>query len=336
MTRIINPIFLFFIVLAAGCGPLESGTQPSALDEERVPQATSEHSHDDSDHDHTNGVDEIADQNVDEEPIDDGFPSSLNCISGVDVSEADLQPTVLRVNLTGEGSNGRQLIVKSGAMFQMHADLSSDEVQITSQGVSASIDDDGLLHVLFRAEEGVTSTRGPTFSATLSKKGPFFFGTLTEDLCTFSQERALTCWDPLEVFGSSWGSPPAFPAHFNWSEGRCTDADGNDALNEIPIEFLRETGFGVCANLRGVHLNGEDHSNPQLSWWNLQGANLEGARLISANISGATLNGAKMKDLVFNNATIQGSFDQFTELPNGECSVTDSSWGGSTVACSRQ
>ena len=148
----------------------------------------------------------------------------------------------------------------------------------------------------------------------------------------------VTCWNNDEVFGSPWaqGIGGSLSARFDWSTGRCTDRDGKPALNPIPIEIVRETGFGECADLSGVALNGDDFGMPLLSGFDLAGANLDGARLFFADLKNATLNGANLTNLQFGYATIEGTVDDNTALPAlmSACSVTQSPWSGDELSCS--
>ena len=267
------------------------------------------------------------------------LPNSLRCVAQVSDDTAATHSDVLRVWLIHTNKNGRQLVVRRGAMFRLHKGMkkTSKDVLVAAVPASAAFDDSGLLQIVAQSSGGEFERPEGTYSATLSKRGVFFFGTLSEGVGDLDNRAPLTCWDPQEVFASGWGSSQKkpFAATFNWSKGRCTDENGDDALNEIPIEFIRETGHGVCADLRGVRLNGDDLSYPRLSWWNLQGAHLEGAKLFFADLAGATLHGARLGLLDFGYATIEGSLDGHTELPSEGCVTKSSPWGGDTVVCTR-
>ncbi len=267
------------------------------------------------------------------------LPNSLRCVAKVSDGTATPLSNVLRVWLTHSSKNGRQLVVKRGAMFRLHKGMkkNSQDVLVAAVTASAAFDDSGLLQVVAQAPGGEFERPEGKFTATLTKRGVFFFGTLNQGVGHLRDRHPLTCWDPQEVFASGWGSSKTkpFAATFNWSKGRCTDENGEEALNEMPIEFIRETGHGVCADLRGVRLNGDDLSYPKLSWWNLQGAHLEGARLFFADLAGATLHGARLGKLDFGYATIEGSLDGHTELPAEGCVTKTSPWGGDTVVCKR-
>jgi hypothetical protein len=221
-------------------------------------------------------------------------------------------------------------------MFRSHESGAriAEDIEVADQAIRATIDADCFLHLGVGdngegAEGRLFALGQSTFSATLAKSGAFYFGTLGEEAWTVHNERALTCWDPAEVFGSGWGVPGALPATYDWSTGECANQDGETALNQVPIEFVRETGFGACADLRGVDLNGDDFGYPTLSWWSLQGANLDGANLFFAELEGAALHGTRMKGLNFGYANIQGSVDDFTDLPEHSCTLNEGPGGGS-------
>jgi hypothetical protein len=121
----------------------------------------------------------------------------------------------------------------------------------------------------------------------------------------------FTCWDEtLE---------PRFT--YDAETGECTDATGVQGLNPWPIEMIRETGDGECADLRGVELEERDYNHPQLTDWNLRGANLDGASISFAMLSNAALQGADLSGLQMAYAHLEGNIDGFTQLPNAHCYV---------------
>lgn len=121
----------------------------------------------------------------------------------------------------------------------------------------------------------------------------------------------FTCWDEtLE---------PRFT--YDSETGECTDATGAQGLNPWPIEMIRETADGECADLRGVELEERDYNHPQLTDWNLRGANLDGASISFAMLSNAALQGADLSGLGMAYAHVEGNIDGFTQLPNAHCDV---------------
>jgi hypothetical protein len=258
------------------------------------------------------------------EPDPLAIPAALHC-----VSEA-LGGEVFRATL-GEGPDGPALFVRGGRMFQTHGrseKVHDEDFDIAGGPADVSLVGEAL-HIIDRGTE-------ESFSLALIKSGLFFFGELTRDHCYFREARAVTCWDPNEIFASSWADPIGkLPAAFDWATGACLDAAGAPALNDVPVEFVRETGFGACADLRGVRLNGDDFDYPQLGWWNLQGAQLDGAQLFFADLVGAALQGTKLDGLQFGYATVAGSIDAMTTLPSESCTVESSPWGGDFAQCAR-
>jgi hypothetical protein len=229
---------------------------------------------------------------------------------------------VLRVQVTANGN----LTVRRGPMFRVHerggrTTQDSERIQMSA---TSRIDQDGRLQ-FSGANDAEHVIDLVEFSATLTKEGAFFRGTLVETTCHRQTQQEVTCWDQREVVGSGWGhnATSPFPAKFDGQTGRCLDDDGNDALNDIPIEFIRETGNGECADLRGVRLNGDDFGYPELRHWRLQGARLDGADLSFANLDGVVLWGAQMGDMNLGYATIHGYHNEFTQLPaEANCDVT--------------
>ena len=258
------------------------------------------------------------------------LPATLDCVSDAGTSRLHPDAEVLRIRLGPETDEGRRFVVSAGEQFRLHegGNRVNEPRQIAELPATAS----------WRGELGlVVTTPDGDFSVELQKRGAFYFGELTERSGATQEQRRVTCWDNAEVFPSPWGGErsPSLPARLDWATGRCLDDDGFDALNLVPIEFVRETGQGSCADLRGQKLNGEDYGYPELSWWNLTGANLDGAQLVFANLTGVSLHSAKLSELQFGYAVIQGTIDDFTELPAQGCEVEAGSWGGATASCTR-
>ena len=243
----------------------------------------------------------------------------LDCVSGATVEEGELVPSVWRV--TASVRAGTALVVLGRSpQFRSHA------------GVWSSGGDTFVVDAVSIEEGAFLSLESDTYPPTtleLEREGSFFAGAFDRGDAT----GALLCWDTLEVFGSPWAQrPKVFPAHFDAAVGACVDSAGAVAQNELPIAFVRETGFGECADLSDVALNDGDFSYPELAL-NLRGALLDGATLHFANLS-ASLEGARMRKLVFGYSRITGSIDASTELPIGSaCSVVESPWAGNQVTC---
>jgi hypothetical protein len=261
-------------------------------------------------------------------------PNSLRC-----VSEADPEKNheVIRVVVGTEHEGTRNMALHRGPMFHMHEMGNRSEVdeEVATLVVQSLFDGGGSIQIQPEPTVGIAwnQTEGAHFSLNVSRVGRFFFGALRQADAGVVTLRDLTCWDPVEIFGSGWADPGSLEARFDWATGNCLNDEGEKALNDLPIEFVRETGHGACADLRGVSLNGDDFGYPTLSWWNLQGALLDGATLYFADLNGAALHGAKAAGLSFGYARLDGSIDDFTELPEGQCEIEENPWGGATASC---
>ncbi len=243
------------------------------------------------------------------------LPSSLTCVSDPLGDTTD----VLRVQIAATADGG-SVTLQRGPQFWSHGGVWTEPRATDVRDVQVT---DGR----------IVQADGMGLDIALTLDGDVLRGTLVDDQCYQRVETSLTCWNDLELFGSPWaGVPGALDATFDWSTGTCVDGDGNPALNDVPIEVVRETGQGACADLRGEALNGADYSGPDLSGWNLVGARLDGARLFFAQLDYASLNGAKLADLEFGYATITGSIDANTELPDA-CETQTSPWSGSSASC---
>lgn len=246
------------------------------------------------------------------------LPSSLTCVSAPLGDTTD----VLRVQIA-VAPDGGTVTLQSGPQFWSHdGEWATPDGAVDVREVEIA---DGRLVQASRSGLDIALTRD----------GSVLRGTLVDEACYARLETQLTCWNDLELFGSPWaGVEGALDARFDWESGDCKDADGNFALNDLPIEVVRETGFGECADLRGVPLNGADYTGPDLVGWNLAGAHLDGASLFFAQLDYASLHGAKLSDLAFGYATITGSIDAHTELP-GACETASSPWSGLSATCAQ-
>jgi hypothetical protein len=224
------------------------------------------------------------------------LPNTLTCVT--DAVNGD----VLRVQ-RGTGPDGAPaLTVSAGSQFRVH------------EGGAR-----------FSEESELDPS---TFSLELQRDGLAFTGALIDDQCYVIHSRPVTCWDPAELFSSPLLS------RYDRAKGRCLDAAGQPRLNRLPIELVRETGFGECADLSGLALNGDDFGYPFLGWWSLQGARLDGAMLHFAELSGASLAGADLRGMEFGYASISGSVDEHTRVPADGCAIAeDNPWAGPQLAC---
>ncbi|MDP2345433.1 MAG: hypothetical protein Q8O67_31100 [Deltaproteobacteria bacterium] len=246
------------------------------------------------------------------------LPSSLTCVGAIDDPAAQV-PQLARVQIANRGDGSAEVWVSKGPQFQSHAGE-------WSQGGS----DPTMTVAKVMAFGDVLMLRGDDLDLAVDGAGAF---RVAESFSGATFTGALTCWDAAAIWGSPWGGiPSALPAHFDWNTGACVDVDGQPALNVLPIEFVRESGFGDCGDLRGQSLNGDDFGAPDL-WLSLRGARLDGAKLFSANLAGS-FEGTDLSALGFGDATLLGSFDVNTRLPPGDvCTEIPNSWGSAQIEC---
>lgn len=265
------------------------------------------------------------------------IPSTLTCVSAV-LDPAVSPPQVLRLEIDAASASvgSASVSLAYGPQFRTH-DGSSTAIDAPSAARTLTVD-----RVVSTA--GISLAEGARFGVHIDlARDPeahdaVFRGTFVDDECYSHVEAAITCWNATELFGSPWtGVASKLPARFDRSTGRCVDSSKNAALNRLPIEVVRETGRGDCADLRGVSLNGDDLAGPHLEGWSLVGANLGGARLFFASLDFASLEGADLSGLELGYATLSGTFDAHTVLPTDTtgCTITKSPWSGDSVSCTR-
>jgi pentapeptide repeat protein len=254
------------------------------------------------------------------------WPETLRCVSAPVFQDAGV-PWVLRGQLVRAADGTGSLTLSTGPQFTTHA------------GTTAEVSSGETMPMTFEDDAGRSPSAGPfQTQVSLQRDGAVLRGSLVEDQCYLHIATELTCWNDLELFGSPWAiSGGLLPAHFDWESGTCVDLEGARAHNPTPIEVVRETGRGECADLRGQALNAGDRSGPDLDGWNLTGARLDGARLSHASLHYASLEGADLSALDFSDAVLDGSVDEHTVLPDddGSCKVTESPWSAPSVSCAR-
>ena len=180
-------------------------------------------------------------------------------------------------------------------------------------------------------ESWITGWRSPEYGPIITGGG---WGDLAAPLtdtgeppppCGF--EVYLTCWEPTNTES---------PFQYDPKSGQCINADGQEGLNYKSVEYIRETGDGECADLRWSALSENIPFDSDLTDWNLRGANLEGARLglLGAtedqsphhSLSGARLEGANLSSLSAFDASIVGTIDAHTQLPEMDCITDEDGW----------
>ena len=247
------------------------------------------------------------------------LPPTLQCVSA---AEPGLVPQVARLSISAE-AGGARVWASRGPQFRSHRGELSEGDGVgdgKTQELEASVNVFGdVVLIVADGLELAIDGRGAFRSAEVFSSALF--------------AGALTCWDDQAIWGS-WSPqlPSALPARFDWMTGACVDVDGAPALNPLPIAFVRESGFGECADLRGQTLNGDDRGGPDL-WMSLAGARLDGARLVSAQLGGS-FEGADLSGLSLSDATLSGSFNEHTQLPtDSTCTEQQSPWGPNTIEC---
>jgi hypothetical protein len=240
------------------------------------------------------------------------LPATLDCVSGT-LSDTN----VVRASLVANGDTVDATLTR-GALFATHDTLPAREqpAQKSEQRTLMADVVGGAAFHLGDAEIDVD----------IAKDGDAFAGTIAVG----GESAPLTCWDHAELFGSPWSFEGGSLVRFDWETHSCP------RMNHIPVEVVRETGFGECTDLSGAALNGDDFGMPALDGWDLTGAKLDGATLFFADMHFASLNGADLSGLQFGYATISGFSDESTKLPvtpEGACSVESSPWSGDQLTC---
>ena len=133
-------------------------------------------------------------------------------------------------------------------------------------------------------------------------------GTLVFDEDDSGEEQQLdaACWRS------------GFEVAYTYDEatGQCSDGFGNEGRVELPVITVRETGRGECVDFGEKSLNEELLGYPSLRDWNLRGAELNSASLQFADLVDADLAGASMSGFTYGYASIVGTIDEHTELPD--------------------
>ncbi len=243
------------------------------------------------------------------------LPATLQCVSQATRADGEMFPSLWRIAIhfdlpraTFDATRATQFAHPASQAAAGGKRSTTATVTSHTKNVVLTLDGGGMVRI---------DRAGPFY------RGVFLHGTADE----------LTCWNKTELFGSPWlQQAGALRAHYRADTGACANADGEPAENAVPVEFVRETGLGDCADLRGAALNGDDYGYPSLAW-QLRGAKLGGARLYFADLKGS-LQGADFAGLEFGYATVHGASDAHTKVAPG-CQVNASPWAGASVACSQ-
>jgi len=248
---------------------------------------------------------EAGDDDDEGSPIEETPTVSLRCVS--EVLGEDLDNVLLRLAISGS-ANGGTVTVEHGQQFRSHGGVPSVPWAAVPAPASHRFVVDNETLIVADGDDAAG------FTVTLAT--PDALGIVR---ATWSGERelALVCWNDTALFGSAWtGSQGSLPARFDWRSGACLDETGAPARNPLPIEIVRETGVGECVDI-AVPLNDDDFGYPDLSGWNLLGADLTQAGLFFANLHAAMLQGARFDSLAFGYAEITGVIDDSSVVPEG-------------------
>ena len=137
-------------------------------------------------------------------------------------------------------------------------------------------------------------------------------------------EIYISCWEPNNVQS---------PFNYDPKTGQCVDANQQVGLNYKPVEYIRETGDGECAELSWAMLSEGIPFDVEMKDWNLRGSKLEFASLGTPmhdedllpqhSLVNAQLEGADLSDLDATNAILTGRIDGHTQLPDMDCIIDD-------------
>lgn len=257
-------------------------------------------------------------------------PSFLKCVSAVDKQRG--VPSVWRLWIGINGQKGT-VQIRSSYQFLAHGNEKAGTV-------SSAAPDNRPVTVSTGSKLRLvqTSVNQLGLKIELVRQGQFFTGSFVDEQAYVVWESKLTCWSDAELGISPWGGQPTnLAAHYDPETGRCVDKNNKTALNQLPLAFVREMGFGECADLCDAKLNDNDYGYPVLANWNLNGAKLDGAQLYFARLTGASLLGAQLSKIKYGYAWIDGYTDAFTTVPQQGCkSVSPSPWGGpSQLSCAQ-
>ncbi len=287
---------LAFIILLAGCG---SPAPPKA-----VPSS---------------GVDDpIAETNnatvVDDDPIDDPDP--------IDVP-VDPEPPVT-VECVSE------LVSGNGSYYALAAEVGPAETLVTmAYHLAATPTSDpeeeaiwgGAVNAEFTPRLFAFEQDQNFLDVTKSENDGIYRGTMSGST-QFGGAVQVSCW------------PTALehPARYDEATGNCLDALGNEARNDIPWMVAVRTGFGQCARFEG-ELTGEAFDYPTFDFIDLRGADFNSAQLHFAYLQDVQLEGADLRQFDFGYATVSGTIDANTRLP--ELAECETAAGATTFSCTR-
>ena len=246
------------------------------------------------------------------------FGTALHCVTSQTGVGPMARPRVARILVAPQINSSYLMHVSRGPMLR--GTLEYDEAAVTQrlEPMSAEIIQDGderwvSGHLTLPNGMGIR-----TLGLELIREDDFFYGTYSDQIGALREEHQVTCWEQLhDLRPDDFITAPLRPrvAYFDRDIGGCVNAQGHEHYNVVPIEYVRETGDGMCADLRGFRLNGDDYTYPTMTGWNLTGALLDGAELNFAQLKFTQLIGAKMRNMSLGYAKIEGYINGETVLP---------------------
>jgi hypothetical protein len=117
---------------------------------------------------------------------------------------------------------------------------------------------------------------------------------------------------------SCWSTPIQMDYAYNTASGLCEDQYGEEGQNRWTLQFVRDNQNGECTDLGHAKINEEDYSYPNFKW-NLKGANLSNIDMVFSNFVESQFEGANLDGMTLGYASIKGSLDAYTRLPEEGC-----------------
>ena len=253
------------------------------------------------------------------------FGTALRCVTSQTGVGSMSEPRVARIMVTPGLNSTYTMHVSRGPQLRRYDESGGVAGITTLDPMAAEILDVGGERLISGHIDLPHGLGQRDLSLDLTTDGDFFYGTYTDRIGDLREAHQVTCWEePYDLIPDDFITAPlrARDAVFNRDTGRCQNGDGQETYNQVPIEYVRETGDGMCADLRGHRLNGDDFGYPVLRGWSLEGALLDGAQLSFAQLKHCRLAGAQMRHMVLGYAKVEGQISGATVLPeDAHCEV---------------
>ena len=235
---------------------------------------------------------------------------------------SDLQPLFQVDRITVYAvDDGHSVVVETGHSHRPGGVTS----RVTHENVSLSMDESSLW--LDWGLASIVGWRSDTGGAVFSGGGWGDFSAPPVDEsgappppCGYG--ASVSCWEPNNV-----------QSEFQYDDatGRCINTEQEEGLNSKPVEYIRETRDGECADLRWASLDEGVPFEISLEGWNLAGSNLTEAWLSTpvdtsgsaafVSMSHASLEGVDLSTLKVPAGGLTGFIDDHTVLPDMDCTV---------------